>query len=137
MKPTVKFEYAIRALLCLARREGDGSVMKIDEVALEEEIPAKYLAQIMAELRRGGLVESRRGKEGGYSLSRSSESVSLYDVAALMQGDMLGQEMEDSGASGAALAAAWRSAREGFEERLKGQSLKDVLSGANRDMYYI
>jgi len=137
MKPTVKLEYALRALVCLAKKEGDRSVMTIEELALTEEIPAKFLAQIMAELRRGGLVASRRGKEGGYYLATRPEEVTLHEVITLMQGDMLGQDMESSGGSGSAVAAAWKAQREAFEERLKGSSLRDVMAGGNREMYYI
>ena len=137
MKPTVKLEYALRALVCLAKKAGDGSVMTIEEVANAEEIPGKFLAQIMAELRRGGLVASRRGKEGGYFLAKRPEDVSLHEVIALMQGDMLGQDMESTGASGSEVSAAWKSQREDFEKRLKAHSLRDVLSGGGREMYYI
>ena len=137
MKPTVKLEYALRALVCLAKKAGDGSVMTIDEVANAEEIPAKFLAQIMAELRRGGLVSSRRGKEGGYFLAKRPEEVSLHEVIALMQGDMLGQDMESTGTSGSAVSSAWKSQREDFEKRLSSYTLRDVLSGDNREMYYI
>jgi len=137
MKPTVKLEYALRALVCLAKRSGDGSVTTIDEVAGEEEIPSKFLAQIMSELRRGGLVASRRGKEGGYALARRPEEISLRDVVALMQGDMLGQEMESAGRSGSAVSAAWKEQRERFEARLRDHTLGDILASGNREMYYI
>ena len=60
MKLTVKLDYACRAMTQLAKRYERGLVSSIDQVAEAEEIPAKYLAQILSDLRQGGLVESRR-----------------------------------------------------------------------------
>ena len=70
MKLTVKLDYACRAMTQLAKRYECGLASSIDQVAEAEEIQAKYLAQILSDLRQGRLVESRRGKQGGYLLSK-------------------------------------------------------------------
>ena len=85
MKLTVKLDYACRAMTQLAKRYECGLVCSIDQVAEAEEIPAKYLAQILSDLRQGGLVESRRGKQGGYLLSKEPKEISLLDVVSPAQ----------------------------------------------------
>lgn len=87
MKISRKGEYALRALSCLVRRRGEGPVT-IGEIAGEEQIPKKFLEQILLELRKAGLVESSRGAAGGYRLIRDPRSVSLARVVRLMDGPL-------------------------------------------------
>ena len=91
MKLTVKLDYACRAMTQLAKRYERGLVSSIDQVAEAEEIPAKYLAQILSDLRQGGLVESRRGKQGGYLLSKEPKAISLLDIVSVVEGDWSGE----------------------------------------------
>ncbi|MCL5269854.1 MAG: Rrf2 family transcriptional regulator [bacterium] len=82
---TQKSQYAMRAVFELARREGCGPV-KIGEIAEAQAIPPRFLENILNQLRQGGLVESRRGKEGGYLLSRLASEISAGEVIRLTQG---------------------------------------------------
>ena len=68
MRVTAKADYAVRAVIKLA--DGDGNPVKRDEIVAAEKIPPKFLENILSELRRAGLVESQRGSDGGYWLSR-------------------------------------------------------------------
>jgi Rrf2 family transcriptional regulator, cysteine metabolism repressor len=87
MAITQKSKYALRATLELAVRFGQGPI-SIGEIAKAQSIPARFLEAILAQLKRAGLVESRRGNEGGYVLARSPGLVSVGDVLRVVQGSL-------------------------------------------------
>ncbi len=134
---TVKLEYACRALVQLAKRFESSGVSSIEELANVEKIPAKYLAQILGELRNGGLVESRRGKQGGYLLARAPDQISLYDVISLIESEMFSVSSRVSGDSGEAVAKAWTEMQERFEESARSITLAELAVRENQEMYYI
>ena len=92
MRVTVRTRHAIRALFDLAfHRRGQAAQAK--EIALRQEIPLRFLEQILQDLRRAGLVETRRGPRGGYALARPPAEISLADVLRAVRGpleDLLG-----------------------------------------------
>lgn len=134
---TVKLEYACRALVQLAKRYEGSGVTSIEELANLEKIPAKYLAQILSELRNGGLVESRRGKQGGYLLARSPDQISISDVISLIESEMFSESSRVSGDSGEAIAKAWAEIQERFEEIVRSITLAELAVSENQEMYYI
>jgi Rrf2 family protein len=134
---TVKLEYACRALVQLAKRYEGSGVTSIEELANLEKIPAKYLAQILSELRNGGLVESRRGKQGGYLLARSPDQISIFDVISLIESEMFSESSRVSGDSGEAIAKAWAEIQERFEEIVRSITLAELAACENQEMYYI
>ena len=75
----------MRALLVLAR-SGPGHTLMIGEIAAEQKIPKKFLEQILLELKAGGLVQSRRGRTGGYELIRPADEVTFGEVLRLIDG---------------------------------------------------
>jgi Rrf2 family protein len=79
-----KAKYALRALVALARSES-GSMM-IGEIAAKQKIPRKFLEQILLELKRDGIVASRRGKLGGYGLLKAAEDITFGQVLRLIDG---------------------------------------------------
>jgi Rrf2 family iron-sulfur cluster assembly transcriptional regulator len=92
VRVTVRTRHAIRALFDLAfHRRGQAAQAK--EIALRQEIPLRFLEQILQDLRRAGLVETRRGPRGGYALARPPAEISLADVLRAVRGpleDLLG-----------------------------------------------
>lgn len=78
--------YALRALTALARA-GPEQTLRIAAIAEREAIPKKFLEQILLDLKRAGLVDSRRGKKGGYLLLRRPQAISLGDVLRATEGD--------------------------------------------------
>ena len=80
-------QYSLRALYALARRYGGGPVL-IAELAEREAIPRKFLEQILLSLKSSGLVESRKGKGGGYALARPPDKITVADVIRLMEGPL-------------------------------------------------
>lgn len=79
MNISVKSEYALHALLDLALQP-PGDPVKIAEIAGRQKIPQKFLELILASLKQGGFVESRRGAEGGYRLARPADQLSVGEV---------------------------------------------------------
>jgi Rrf2 family protein len=82
-----KTQYTLRALYSLARSYGTGPTL-IAKIAKEESIPQDFLETILLNLKREGLVESKKGKGGGYSLSQPPESVTLGSVIRLTEGPL-------------------------------------------------
>jgi Rrf2 family protein len=82
-----KSKYGLKALLVLARETGEGPVL-ISEIARREAIPQKYLEAILLELKRHGLVQSRKGKGGGYLLRRKPAEVTFGEVIRVLDGPL-------------------------------------------------
>ncbi len=78
-------KYALRALLVLAEAPA-GEPLMIAEVSRRQSIPKKCLEQILLELKRAGIVESRRGRLGGYVLARAPEQITFGEVLRLIDG---------------------------------------------------
>src|SRR5215468_4939176 len=85
MNISVKGEYALQAIFDLASQPA-GEPVKIAEIARRQHIPQKFLELILAGLKQGGFVESRRGAEGGYLLARPPESITVGEVLRFVEG---------------------------------------------------
>jgi Rrf2 family protein len=85
MKLSVRGEYALRALLVLGLNHGE-PVVRIQAISEHQNIPKRFLEQILNDLKSAGLVESRRGVAGGYRLARSPESITLASVVRHIEG---------------------------------------------------
>jgi Rrf2 family protein len=82
-----KSKYALRALLALARRRPDEPVL-ISELADQEAIPKKFLELILLELKNNGILQSRKGRGGGYFLAKRPEQISLGEVIRALDGPL-------------------------------------------------
>jgi len=85
MNLSVKGEYALQAIFDLSSGPS-GEPIKIAEIAKRQHIPQKFLELILAGLKQGGFVESRRGAEGGYLLARAPESITVGEVLRFVEG---------------------------------------------------
>jgi Rrf2 family protein len=83
MKITAQEEYGLRCLLRLAR-EPDGEPLTIPEIAAAERLSVPYVAKLMHILRQAELVDSNRGRTGGYTLARSADEISLGEALAVL-----------------------------------------------------
>lgn len=137
MKLSLKVEYACRVLAQLSRSFGSNRYSRIEDLAACEEIPANYLVQILNDLRHGGLINSKRGKQGGYSLAKHPSEVSLYDVVTVMDGELLGVNLGDTGYSGGRVRQIWMEVVESLAEKTREYSLESFLPEESEDMYYI
>jgi Rrf2 family protein len=88
-----KVEYALIALLEIASQGVATTPVTVAEITAKHPIPERYLEQILANLRRGGILKSQRGAKGGYILAKSAELITILDVVTLIEGD---RQSEDS-----------------------------------------
>ena len=129
---SAKADYALRAAIELAAA-GDGPV-KGERIAQAQEIPLKFLENILLELRHAGIVRSQRGVEGGYWLARPAEQVSLAEVIRAVEGPIanvrgLGpQEVEYPGPAGQ-LQEVWIAVRASLRSVLEETTLADLARG--------
>lgn len=82
-----KGRYALRALIVLAEHDG-AEPMMIAEIAEEAGVPRKFLEQILLELRKRGILRSRRGRSGGYQLAKSPKDISFADIIRVTDGPL-------------------------------------------------
>jgi len=87
LRISAKVDYAVRALVEVAR--GDGRPVKAAEIAAREGIPERFLGSVLTQLRRSGLVESRRGGDGGYWLARPGTEICVADVIRAIDGEVI------------------------------------------------
>ena len=86
MRMTAKVDYALRA--CAELAAAPPGPVKGDQVAAAQDIPGKFLARILADLRRAGIVRSQRGSDGGYWLARQAGEISLADIIRAIEGPL-------------------------------------------------
>ncbi|WP_327358578.1 RrF2 family transcriptional regulator [Streptomyces sp. NBC_01304] len=133
MRISARADYAVRAALQLVASQDDGP-LKAKVISDAQDIPYKFLESILNDMRRSGLVLSRRGGNGGYRLARPPESISIADVIRSVDGPLVsvrGVRPPDLSYTGPAesLLPLWIALRSNVREILEGVSLADVASG--------
>jgi Rrf2 family protein len=89
MKLSLRGEYALRAMLVLARDyQEDDSVVRIQEISERQHIPKRFLEQILNDLKSARVVESKRGVAGGYRLRRNPQQVTLAEIVRHIEGPL-------------------------------------------------
>ena len=88
MKISTKGRYALRLMIDLAQHDAGGYI-PLRDISRRQEISAKYLEQIVAPLSKAGLVESGRGSQGGYRLSRSAAQITAGDILRAVEGEIV------------------------------------------------
>lgn len=124
---SVKGEYALLAVLDLAMQR-PGQPVKIASIARRQKIPQKFLELILAGLKQGGFVESRRGAEGGYMLARAAETIAVGEVLRYMEGGR-SQRHETRRRQESPFAGMWGQVETVVSEILNRNSFADVARG--------
>ena len=133
MRVTAKVDYAVRAAMVLARASDAGSgPMKGEQIGTDQQIPVKYLENILSELRQSGLVRSQRGADGGYWLAKDPDDVAIADIIRAVEGPLAtvrGERAEqlDYG-DDRALQEMWIAVRASLRSVLEKVTLADVVS---------
>ncbi|MFG2750721.1 RrF2 family transcriptional regulator [Streptomyces xanthophaeus] len=132
MRISARADYAVRAALQLAASQDDGP-LKAEAIADAQDIPHKFLEGILNDMRRGGLVLSQRGGNGGYRLAKPAGSISIADVIRVVDGPLVsvrGVRPPDLSYTGPAeaLLPLWIALRANVREILDGVSLADVAA---------
>jgi len=128
-----KCQYAVRAILELAKRQGQGPITA-SEIASSQVIPQRFLEVILNELKPSGLIESRRGVRGGYFLSGKPEDIKVGQVIRLIDGPLepvrcVGDHTKPSCPlrDRCALVELWSAARKAVEEVYDGTNFQDLV----------
>lgn len=137
MKISAKVDYACRVLAELARLHGSAELAQIEHLSRVEHVPPNFLAQILSELRNGGLITSRRGISGGYALARPPDQISLFDIITVIEGEVLGLSGNHEGRSGRRMRQVWTEIRDALAEKTKSYTLDMLLTRSPEEMYYI
>lgn len=137
VKFTAREQYGLRAMVELARRYGDGPV-SLGKVARVQGLSQGYLEQVAAALRRAGLLISRRGAAGGYTLAHKPDAITVGDVIRVLEGEIVPMTCvtdEDSCALSCAREGqcatrdVWLTVRGQLEKTLDGTTLADLVRG--------
>lgn len=131
---SAKTDYAIRAVVEMAAAGADGQLVKAEAVADAQHIPLRFLLSILNELRHAGIVDSRRGAEGGYRLAKPAYAIAIADVIRAIDGPLANvagtrpDALELTG-SAAPLRDVWVSLRSSIREVLEHVTVADVVNG--------
>jgi Rrf2 family protein len=133
MRVTARGDYAVRAAVELAA--ASGAPRKVAELAAAQDIPPRFLENILLALRRAGLVQSRRGTEGGFRLSRPPEDITIANVLRAVEGPIanvqgIAPDQVDYKGSATALRDVWVAVRASLRGVLEQVTLADVVSGS-------
>ena len=133
MRISAKVDYAVRAAIELAAAE-EGKALKGDLLAERQDIPVKFLENILGEMKHHGLIASRRGAEGGYWLAKSPSEVTIADVIRAVEGPLAtvrGDAPENLGYEGnaAPLQKVWIAVRANLRAVLEETTLEDLVDG--------
>ncbi|MCL2536228.1 MAG: Rrf2 family transcriptional regulator, partial [Nocardiaceae bacterium] len=123
----------VRALVELAADVPE--LVKADALSNAQSIPPKFLEAVLADLRRGGMVSSRRGPDGGYWLTRPADEITVADVIRTLEGPLAsvrGERPEDVTYEGSAesLQRVWIAVRVNLRSVLEGVTIADIAAGA-------
>ncbi|MFI6929510.1 RrF2 family transcriptional regulator [Streptomyces sp. NPDC050287] len=133
MRISARADYAVRAVLELAVRQHDGPV-KAEAVAAVQDIPHKFLEGILGDLRRAGVVDSRRGGGGGYRLARPATEITVADVIRAVDGPIVSVRGErptglEYTGSAQPLLPLWIALRANVRRILEGVTIADIATG--------
>jgi Rrf2 family protein len=132
MRVSAKADYAVRAAVELAAAESPP--VKGESISQAQEIPLKFLENILGELRHAGLVRSQRGTEGGYWLARPADEITIADVIRAVEGPLAsvrGSSPETLKYAGRAepLGKVWVAVRANLRAVLESVTVADIASG--------
>ena len=133
MRVSAKADYALRAVIELAVIASDGPV-KGERVAQAQEIPLRFLENILGDLRHAGIVRSQRGVDGGYWLARPADEITVAEVIRGVEGPIanvrgVGPEQVEYAGSAERLRDVWIAVRANLRAVLERVTIADLASG--------
>jgi Rrf2 family protein len=137
MRVSAKVDYAVRASVELAAAQGGdepGRPVKAEALARAQDIPLKFLENILQGLRQAGLIESRRGPDGGHLLARPAAEIALADIIRAIDGPLAGvggRRPEELSFTGSAepMREVWIAVRASLRRVLEEVTIADVAAG--------
>jgi Rrf2 family protein len=143
MKFGVGVDYSLKALLMLADRYPSSQPLRVEEIAAVQGVPENYLRRLLIELKRGGLVLSQKGPNGGYMLARPPARITMADVVEIVEGDYTPVEcLEDAANSfcprdgGCPMRDVWREVRDSVVGILRSATLQSLAERRKSAVMY-
>lgn len=132
MRVSAKADYAIRAAAELA--SSDGEPIKGEHLAESQDIPLQFLEQILLELKKAGIVRTRRGAKGGYWLAKPASEVNLAEVIRAVEGPIANVQSAPPESityrgNAASLQEVWIAVRASLRQVLESVTLDQIVSG--------
>lgn len=123
----------------LARRFQSGTPVRAEALAVEQSIPAKYLVQILIELKGQNIVKSQRGKDGGYLLARPPSEITMGDILRCIHGQILDTPALNDPQTPPVLKNFWKKLSVTIQETADAVNFQSLLEAGERhnEMYYI
>ena len=133
MKLSTKGRYGLRALVDLAKH-GQKEPISINSIAVRQDISERYLEQLMSKLKKAGLVKSVRGANGGYTLARACNDISVGDVLRALEGNIEPAEctgfLEEDGcnaADGCMVKYVWQKINDSINQTVDNITIDQLL----------
>jgi Rrf2 family transcriptional regulator, cysteine metabolism repressor len=144
MKFGVGVDYCLKALIMLAERYPNLQPQRVEEIASIQNIPENYLRRLLIELKRGGLVASQKGPNGGYLLARHPGRITMADVVQIVEGDYVPVEcLEESGGTSLCqrgescpMRTVWCDIRDGVNAILNRTTLQALSERRKTAMHF-
>ena len=121
----------------LAKYHDGRSLTRLEDLAQREAVSGSFLVQILNDLRRAGLIDSRRGKAGGYLLSRTPDLITLRQIVDAVDPSLLHCSVSRDGESGPAVSQSWQLLSENFLLSLDAITLESLMDSREDPMFYI
>jgi Rrf2 family cysteine metabolism transcriptional repressor len=138
---SAKAHYGLKAIIYLAQNTGKGPI-QAKEIAVTQSVPVRYLELLLSQLKKARLINSNRGKLGGYLLARPGSAITVFDVVSSLEGRISfvsSHESSENDPVEAAVTHFWRKAEENLVAYLQKMTIEDLLqqAGNGEQMYYI
>ncbi len=138
---SAKAHYGLKAIIYLAKNAGKGPV-QAKEIAVTQNVPVRYLELLLSQLKKARLINSNRGKLGGYYLARSGSSITVFDVINSLEGKISfisSHEVNEDDPIEMAVSGFWKRAEDNLVKYLRKTTVEDLLQRAvsGEQMYYI
>ena len=140
-----RLEYALVALLEIAKHQAQGKPLKVNEIAASQSLPERYLDQIFTSLKRQGILSSQRGMKGGYLLARELWQITLLDVVIAIEGSGDRQKIDPTSSNTlekTVVVQTFEGIQDSVHDLLKSYTLQDLAKTLETQrqsspMYYI
>ena len=137
MKLSTRGRYGIRLMVELAQHYGKGS-LSMSAISKNQDIPVKYLEQLIIPLKKANLVTSVRGPKGGHLLSKAPETINMWDILLLLESnisvvDCVNDASVCKNADDCLVRPVWGKAFEAMMKIFYNTSLKDIIDQPNKD----
>jgi len=138
---SAKAHYGLKAIIYLAQNTGKGPI-QAKEIAVTQSVPVRYLELLLSQLKKARLINSNRGKLGGYLLARPASAITVFDVVSSLEGRISfvsSHESIENDPVEMAVTHFWRKAEESLVAYLQKMTIEDLLhqTGNGKQMYYI